>query len=241
MGVPAFFKWIMLRFPKVVIDALTEDDLQYYKAKYATEKYSDTNEINLQDDEDVGDILIKKKIEENNPKIDNLYLDMNGIIHPCCHPMDKPAPKSETEMFNLIFAYIDDIISIIKPKKVLYLAIDGVAPRAKMNQQRSRRFRTAIEAQEKKEKETSLRNKWMEDGIKFTGKPTKSDDSVFDSNVITPGTEFMFNLSKALQLFIVERFHSESKWNNLQVIFSDAFVPGEGEHKILDFIRSQRV
>ena len=50
----------------------------------------------------------------------------------------------------------------------------------------------------------------------------------------------MHNLSKALQLYVVERLHSQARWTQLQVIFSDASVPGEGEHKILDFIRSQR-
>ena len=143
-------------------------------------------------------ILIQKKIEENNPGIDNLYLDMNGIIHPCCHPVDRPQPKSEMEMFHLIFEYTDKVIGIVRPRKTLYLAIDGVAPRAKMNQQRSRRFRTAIDADEKADREANIRNEWAEEGIKFIDQSSNSGDKAFDSNVITPGTEFMHNLSKAL-------------------------------------------
>ena len=143
-------------------------------------------------------ILIQQKIEENNPGIDNLYLDMNGIIHPCCHPVDRPQPKTEMEMFTLIFEYTDKVINIVRPRKTIYLAIDGVAPRAKMNQQRSRRFRTAIDAEEKTNREASIRNQWAEEGIKFADQPSPSGPEAFDSNVITPGTEFMYNLSKAL-------------------------------------------
>lgn len=82
------------------------------------------------------------------PEFDNLYLDMNGIIHACSHPSDDCTASALTtrEIILAIFRYIERTVNVIvRPKKLLFIAVDGVAPRAKLNQQRSRRFRAAEE------------------------------------------------------------------------------------------------
>ena len=35
---------------------------------------------------------------------------MNGIIHPCCHPIDGPQPKTEEEMFHNVEIYVNKLI-----------------------------------------------------------------------------------------------------------------------------------
>jgi len=50
----------------------------------------------------------------------------------------------------------------------------------------------------------------------------------------------MARLSLYLKYFVARRIKEDAKWRKVRVILSGHEVPGEGEHKIMSFIRSQR-
>ena len=133
-----------------------------------------------------------------------------------------------------IMHYLDRIITqIVKPKVSVFMAIDGVAPRAKLNQQRSRRFRSAKDLAEATELKADAKN--GNKGGKGKGGSSNadsgllSDRQVFDSNCITPGTEFMERISNCIKYFIRKKIKEDPLWRNLKVIYSGHEIPGEGE------------
>ena len=166
--------------------------------------------------------------------INNLMLDMNGIFHVSAQKifeygsfkkadavlfekkMRKLSVAERVEKQNLIYSdvceTIDKLVKVVGPTDRLILCIDGPAPLAKQNQQRQRRFRAAQEA-------------------------SKDDFNAFDSAAITPGTKFMDFLSKYIDWFVRKKISTDEKWRKLEVIFSSEKVPGEGEHKLLNYYR----
>eukprot|EP01105_Mastigella_eilhardi_P003842 TRINITY_DN1499_c2_g1_i2.p1 TRINITY_DN1499_c2_g1~~TRINITY_DN1499_c2_g1_i2.p1 ORF type:complete len:1027 (-),score=269.67 TRINITY_DN1499_c2_g1_i2:1040-4084(-) len=160
---------------------------------------------------------------------DNFFLDMNGVIHTCCHPFAESSRNVMTldDMVLNIFRYLDKIFRLVLPRRLLYMAVDGVAPRAKMNQQRARRFRAAKEAKEAAE------------NLRKAGAVVE-ETNLFDSNCITPGTKFMAELSEHIKFYVRKRQSEDVCWANVRVIFSGQEVPGEGEHKILDYLRHMK-
>ncbi|KAK9896091.1 hypothetical protein P389DRAFT_160742, partial [Cystobasidium minutum MCA 4210] len=180
-------------------------------------------------------------VRKPDPKLDtcdNLYIDANSIIHNVCHPGHRPPPSTEEQMMVEIEAYITHVIKTANPTKLVFIAIDGVAPQAKISQQRTRRFRAAKEASEIKAKKAQFIKAAREQGITRYNKLSGGDD--WDSNAITPGTPFMAKLDAHLQAWILRKPKTDPYFIPLTIILSGSAVPGEGEHKAMDFIRRQR-
>ena len=227
MGVPALFRWLSKKYPKIISPVIEEQPEEFDNGDGSKTKVP----------------VDARKPNPNSEEFDNLYLDMNGIVHPCSHPEDRPPPATEEDMMLAIFEYTDRVVNMVRPRKLLMIAVDGVAPRAKMNQQRSRRFRSAQEAAEK-DKATEEFNAMMKASGKMQddgdGSQEQASKKTWDSNSITPGTPFMHLLAASLRYWVSYKASTDPAWEKLKVIISDATVPGEGEHKIMNFVRSQR-
>ena len=162
---------------------------------------------------------IIKKYSKDILKVDNLYLDCNSIIYDAYSKMefDKLTETVAVSIIKRVIIKIEEYISLINPSKTVIIAFDGVAPVAKLEQQRSRRYKS-----------------WYQNEIsKIIFKKEKED--VWNTTAITPGTNFMTELNNT----VTEHFNTES-YSRLKVekIFvSGSNKVGEGEHKIFDYIR----
>ena len=209
MGVPAFFRWLANRYPCVMLDLLEGKERGEFDRSTNASLVKETS----------GDFA-------RWVQVDNLFIDCNGVVHPCCHPENgAPQPRNEREMLDNVGKYLDRLVAAVRPTKLVYLALDGCAPRAKMNQQRERRFCSAREAEESE--------RAMGELLKRQGHKPSSKQR-WDHNAITPGTPFMDSLASYCRTWASK---AVAKQPSLRVIISDASTPGEGEHKIMDHIR----
>ena len=193
MGVPGFFKWLWDKYKKTDFVFQKSDKLNPY-------------------------------LKEEINTIDYLLIDANCLIHPTCfkvlaeNPNFKNQTKLENKMMNASIEYIEKIIKYVDPKVGVYLAIDGVAPAAKLKQQRSRRFK-------------SVHDRELWDNIKK--KHDKPVTQFWNNSAITPGTEFMEKLHHKILTWAKNR----KQVSPIEVIYSSCKTPSEGEHKLLQFIR----
>jgi 5'-3' exonuclease len=156
---------------------------------------------------------------------DNLFIDFNGCIYTAYNNIksnkDNKLTNSEYESLIIkeVIKYTNTIIDFVKPKELIYISIDGIPPRSKMIQQRYRRYMSSW----KKDKVIKeLEHKNVDNNI------IENYKNEWNTNAISPGTEFMKKLSFELNLYYTN--------NDIKVIISDDSEEGEGEFKIFNYI-----
>lgn len=205
MGVPGFFLWLS----KKAKTLKCKDDL-------IMKKIIDTKKVS--DGADPEDITSRKEI-------DWFLIDTNCLIHPVCFKIlaetneDISNNKLEDKMMNAVIEYTEKLIEFVSPTKGVYLAIDGVAPVAKIKQQRYRRF-------------TSVYMRNLESNIRK--KHDKEKRRFWNNSAVTPGTEFMERLHHKIINWL------KNKKFETKVIYSSCKTPSEGEHKLLQFIKENK-
>lgn len=171
---------------------------------------------------------IIKPVNKLNKVINNLYLDCNGFIY-------EGAVNFTSE--ELLIKYVCDkliyYINLLKPNKKVFIAFDGVAPVAKLDQQRKRRYLSWFQGKVV----TDYTNKTDYVGSDKDVGSDKEDKNVgkWNTAAITPGTLFMAALADAIK----KRFQKPREFGLEQFIISCADEVGEGEHKLYEYIRKE--
>jgi len=156
---------------------------------------------------------------KNQISFDSLYMDCNSIIYDSAHFLEKEHPEIKEEDFEdvlikMVIKKMEDYIFFIKPKKMVYMAFDGVAPMGKMEQQRKRRYMSLI--------------------ISKLPLP-ENKASKFNTVLITPGTKFMDKFSDIIEKHFLK---NDEKFGVERLILSSPNEPGEGEHKIFHYMKN---
>ncbi len=167
---------------------------------------------------------------------DRVFLDFNCGIHQCNVLLKKTSICDYQEFEKLLIKetlnYIDEIYYFTNPKKLLYISIDGIPSRSKIIQQRNRRFtgmwkknQTLDILSSMKKCSKGNKNNEIENLINKINNEWSSDN-------ISPGTIFMKNMCDSI------RKHIQNY--PIKCILSDYNEPGEGEFKIVKYIRDHK-
>ena len=122
--------------------------------------------------------------------INNIYLDSNSIIYDTLRIISKEYKNNDDVFEDLLIQGVinklDEYIEFIKPSGVVFIAFDGVAPVAKLEQQRTRRYKSYL----------------LND---IRSKLDSTSEKVWDKTAITPGTKFMRNLGERIMGHYINR------------------------------------
>jgi 5'-3' exonuclease len=164
---------------------------------------------------------IIQKLIKGDFEVNNLYMDCNSIIYDAVKTISGESINqiSSNIIIQKVISKIEEYIALIQPDNCVYIAFDGVAPVAKLEQQRNRRYKS-----------------WYQNEIsKNIFKKSYSNE--WNTTAITPGTLFMSDLNN----IIYNHFNSPTihkKLNVKKIIISTSHDFGEGEHKLFAHIRN---
>lgn len=162
-------------------------------------------------------IEIIQKYTKDSLTVHNLYLDCNSVIYDVVRSInfDNLTETVHRSIINSVIKKLEEYIYTIGPSQNVFIAFDGVAPVAKLEQQRTRRYKSWYQAEVSK----SIFK--------------KEGTDAWNTTAITPGTVFMQELSEGVS------GHFSKTTNNgvKKIIVSTSNECGEGEHKIFDYIR----
>ena len=203
MGIPGLFKNCIQKYHNISGNKIIETIIREIIKRRSITDNSNENEPEFTEE----------------PVKNRLFLDFNCAIYYVL----KPEMKDINTLIIYTLDYLDTLCSLIPNLEFVYIALDGVPPRAKMEQQRARRFHSV----KKKQRALKINEEYGDD-------LDKTDYNFhIDTNMITPGTEFMKKLTESIRNHIA----TSKLYQNVKVIFSDASIPGEGEHKILKYVK----
>ena len=135
---------------------------------------------------------------------DYLFIDANSLIYDCINELEFQISSNKI-VYEKVYEKIINMMNTLNVNEKIYVCFDGVPPLPKMYQQKQRRFKSIMT------------------------KTILDKTSMWNTNQITPGTNFMKNLD----IFLTKKFAPIHK-----IIFNGSENPGEGEHKICHYIRS---
>jgi 5'-3' exonuclease len=163
------------------------------------------------------------------PSCDRLFLDFNCAIHYCAGQLKKCIRENseacepehfEARLIQRVLEYTEHIIQVARPQQCVMVSLDGIPPASKLVQQRKRRYLGMY-----------IKNKMLEE-LRGANQPSLVSflENEWDSNAISPGTQFMIRLAASM------RDHLTSAYPSLHILISDTLEYGEGEHKIFHYL-----
>lgn len=180
--------------------------------------------------------FILRSRDFNVSPIGTVAIDMNSVVHKSAqrtygygeYSDITPNTTDPVELYQRLLRNVYDNIVIIQERmkpSILIITFDGIPTLAKINQQKTRRYRTEWEKRKNIELKESEESFDVSPGL---------NNELFDPRVITVGTEWLYDFSDDLKDMLSRYFSRDDVSSVTSLIYSSPRTVGEGEQQILN-------